>query len=39
VKPYVRGIFNTPLDVHPLTRVAIDRAWRETGARGATATR
>lgn len=27
VKPYVRGMFPTPLDVHPLTAVWIDRAW------------
>ncbi len=29
VKPYVRGIYHTALDVHPLTRVWIDRDWRE----------
>jgi ABC-type oligopeptide transport system substrate-binding subunit len=29
VKPYVRGIFHTALDVHPLTRVWIDRDWRQ----------
>lgn len=29
VKPYVRGIYQTALDVHPLTRVWIDRGWRE----------
>lgn len=29
VKPYVRGIYHTALDVHPLTRVWIDRNWRE----------
>ncbi|MBI1795428.1 MAG: peptide ABC transporter substrate-binding protein [Candidatus Eisenbacteria bacterium] len=28
VKPYVRGIYQTPLDVHPLTHVWIDRDWR-----------
>jgi ABC-type oligopeptide transport system substrate-binding subunit len=28
VKPYVRGLWHTALDVHPLTRVAIDREWR-----------
>jgi ABC-type oligopeptide transport system substrate-binding subunit len=28
VKPYVRGIYSTALDVHPLTAVEIDRAWR-----------
>jgi ABC-type oligopeptide transport system substrate-binding subunit len=35
VKPYVRGIFQTPLDVHPLTHVSIDRSGREpeTGSR------
>jgi oligopeptide transport system substrate-binding protein len=27
VKPYVRGIYRTPLDVHPLTRVWIDHDW------------
>ncbi len=32
-KPYVRGIWNTPLDVHPLTRVWIDRAWRDEQSR------
>lgn len=29
IKPYVRGIYHTALDVHPLTRVWIDRKWRE----------
>ena len=29
VKPYVHGIFHTALDVHPLTRVWIDRDWRQ----------
>lgn len=29
IKPYVRGIYHTALDVHPLTRVWIDRQWRE----------
>lgn len=29
VKPYVRGIHHTALDLHPLTRVWIDRDWRE----------
>jgi oligopeptide transport system substrate-binding protein len=28
VKPYVRGIYQTVLDVHPLTNVWIDRDWR-----------
>jgi oligopeptide transport system substrate-binding protein len=28
IKPYVRGIYQTALDVHPLTRVWIDRDWR-----------
>ena len=28
VKPYVQGIEPTPLDVHPLTAVWIDRDWR-----------
>ncbi len=39
VKPYVGGIFNTPLDVHPLTRVAIDRGWRADEARTAASAR
>ena len=29
VKPYVRGIFHTALDVHSLTHVSIDRDWRQ----------
>ena len=29
VKPYVKGVFHTALDVHPLSRVWIDRGWRE----------
>jgi ABC-type oligopeptide transport system substrate-binding subunit len=32
VKPYVRGIFRHPLDVHPLTRVWIDHDWRRRPA-------
>jgi len=28
VKPYVQGIYNTALDVHPLTYVWIDRDWK-----------
>jgi oligopeptide transport system substrate-binding protein len=28
VKPYVRGIYQTPLDIHPLTRVWIDHDWQ-----------
>jgi ABC-type oligopeptide transport system substrate-binding subunit len=28
VKPYVRGIHQTALDTHPLTRVWIDHGWR-----------
>ena len=39
VKPYVRGIYQTPLDVHPLTRVWIDHDWDRGPApvaRGAT---
>jgi len=28
VKPYVRGIYQTALDTHPLTKVWIDRDWR-----------
>jgi ABC-type oligopeptide transport system substrate-binding subunit len=31
VKPYVRGIYRTPLDVHPLTYVWIDRDWQRHG--------
>jgi oligopeptide transport system substrate-binding protein len=27
VKPYVRGLYPTPLDTHPLKRVWIDRDW------------
>ena len=30
VKPYVRGIYQTPLDIHPLTHVWIDRDWRSS---------
>ena len=38
VKPWVRGIYQTALDVHPLTHVWIDHDWRQheplaTGAR------
>jgi len=29
VKPWVRGLHPTVLDLHPLTRVWIDRGWRE----------
>jgi oligopeptide transport system substrate-binding protein len=29
VKPYVRGLYPTALDIHPLTRVWIDRDWRQ----------
>lgn len=29
VKPYVRGIYRTALDIHPLTRVWIDRDWQK----------
>jgi len=35
VKPYVRGIYPTPLDVHPLTYVWIDPHWNEGSARAA----
>ena len=28
-KPYVRGIYPTSLDIHPLNEVCIDRRWRE----------
>ena len=27
VKPYVKGIYHTALDLHPLTHVWIDHAW------------
>lgn len=36
VKPYVRGLYPTPLDVHPLDKVWIDRDWQKRPA-GATA--
>jgi len=29
IKPWVRGIYQTALDVHPLTRVWIDHDWRQ----------
>lgn len=32
VKPYVRGIHQTPLDTHPLKDVWIDHDWRSHGA-------
>ena len=32
VKPYVRGLYSTPLDVHPLTYVWIDRDWERRAA-------
>ena len=32
IKPYVRGIYATSLDMHPLNSVCIDRKWRERGA-------
>jgi ABC-type oligopeptide transport system substrate-binding subunit len=32
VKPYVSGIHQTPLDVHPLTYVSIDREWNQRAA-------
>jgi oligopeptide transport system substrate-binding protein len=31
VKPYVRGIYPTPLDIHPIDAVTIDRDWRDRG--------
>lgn len=31
IKPYVRGIYPTSQDVHPLNEVCIDRHWRERG--------
>jgi ABC-type oligopeptide transport system substrate-binding subunit len=36
VKPYVRGIYRTALDVHPLTWAWIDRDWRQRPAPVAT---
>jgi ABC-type oligopeptide transport system substrate-binding subunit len=32
VKPYVRGIYQTALDVHPLTYAWLDRDWRRHAA-------
>jgi ABC-type oligopeptide transport system substrate-binding subunit len=32
VKPYVKGIYRTPLDIHPLTHVEIDRDWNRHAA-------
>ncbi len=32
VKPYVRGLYQTPLDIHPLTRVWIDHEWQRPPA-------
>lgn len=29
IKPYVKGLYHTALDVHPLSRVWIDRDWRQ----------
>ena len=29
IKPYVRGIYPTSQDLHPLNEVCIDRRWRE----------
>ena len=37
VKPYVRGLYSTPLDNHPLTHVWIDRDWQRHEAAGAAA--
>ena len=31
LKPYVRGIYPTSLDMHPLNEVCIDHRWREGG--------
>ncbi len=31
LKPYVKGIYPTSLDMHPLNEVCIDRRWRERG--------
>ena len=35
VKPYVRGLYYTVLDVHPLKSVSIDRDWRAHDAEAA----
>ena len=32
IKPYVKGIYHTALDIHPLTYVWIDRNWRGNAA-------
>jgi oligopeptide transport system substrate-binding protein len=32
IKPYVRGIYHTALDIHPLTRVWIDHDWQKRAA-------
>jgi oligopeptide transport system substrate-binding protein len=32
VKPYVRGLYQTPLDVHPLKQVWIDHGWERASA-------
>jgi len=37
VKPYVRGIYQTALDIHPLTYVWIDRDWQRRPAEPAVA--
>jgi ABC-type oligopeptide transport system substrate-binding subunit len=29
VKPYVKGIYKTALDIHPITYVWIDRDWNK----------
>ena len=38
VKPYVRGIYQTPLDIHPLTYVWIDRQWQHRASEPPVAT-
>jgi ABC-type oligopeptide transport system substrate-binding subunit len=34
IKPYVRGIYASPMDRHPLNDVCLDRRWRERGDSG-----
>ena len=39
VKPYVQGIYDTALDIHPLTHVWIDRDWKSRATQVAHDTR
>jgi len=32
IKPYVRGLYSTALDTHPLKYVSIDQGWRSPPA-------